>query len=411
MILLTALVAAPVRAAMAPKSWPPDQFAPLTPERIAALPAAEQPAWKDYWAAAQALTRQLPEAPRATEFSPLKPLEGPPKGGQHTFGLRLDAPAAWYASEQARTTADRVVVWQSHAGAWKKGIDYNLPPPAGKALEANLWSNGTFDNDATLFELRFLALASHAGGGVRAAAWREAFMRGLHYVFIAQYPNGGWPQIYPLVGGYHDGVTFNDDAMAHALALLRDVAAGRGEFAFVPAAQRQEAQRRLDRGIRCVLATQLHGADGRPSVWCQQYDMLTLRPSAARNFEPIADCSQESATLAELLMSLPHPSPEIVAAVDGAMAWFERTALHDVKWVREPAKSRGEILPAPGAPLLWSRYYDPGTTTPIFGDRDRTVHYDVAELSAERRAGYAWYGTWPARARETYQAWRKKPGG
>ena len=38
----------------------------------------------------------------------------------------------------------------------------------------------------------------------RARPWRAAFQRGLEYIFAAQYPNGGFPQIYPLAGGYHD---------------------------------------------------------------------------------------------------------------------------------------------------------------------------------------------------------------
>jgi PelA/Pel-15E family pectate lyase len=406
--VLSVFVLAPRGVAVeAPRPWAPNPFAPITLERIADLPDGEQPAWRTYWTVSQILAARLPARPPAPETVSLQPLTGAPKGGKHTVGLRLDAPAAWYASDEARTIADRVVAWQSRVGAWKKGINYMQPRPAGDA-ESGVWSGGTFDNDATIYELRFLALVASAGGGApHAAAWRAAFVRGLRYVFAAQNPAGGFPQVFPLAGGYHDAVTFNDDAMAHALELLRDVAAGKAEFAFVSAELRAEAEPRLARGVRCVLATQLKGPDGRPTVWCQQYDALTLQPCAARNFEPIADVSQESAMLTEFLMSLPKPSPEIVAAVDGAIAWFQRTTLHDVTWIREPAKSRGEILASPGAPPLWSRYYEPGTTKPIFGDRDRTIHYAVAELSAERRAGYSWYGTWPATALAAYPAWRR----
>ena len=53
------------------------------------------------------------------------------------------------------------------------------------------------------------------------------------------------------------------------------------------------------------------------------------------------------------------------------------------------------LLAAPGAPPLWARLYEIGTDRPIFGDRDRTIHYDVTELSSERRLGYQWYGGWP----------------
>ena len=52
----------------------------------------------------------------------------------------------------------------------------------------------------------------------------------------------------------------------------------------------------------------------------------------------------------------------------------------------------------PGALPLWARYYDLATGRPIFGDRDRTIHDDVHDLSAERRNGYAWFTTAPVKA-------------
>lgn len=394
-----------VSAAEPPHVWPPNQFAPVALERISKLKTDEQPAWKVYWDASQKLASKLPTK-TAADFSPLQPIPGPPKGGLHTVGLRLDAPREWYASEEARTIADRVVAWQSKAGGWQKGIRYT-EPPAKDRQKIDVYTNGTFDNDATIFELRFLARVNEAvGDTVRSRAWREAFLRGLQYVFAAQYPNGGFPQIYPLVGGYHDAITFNDQAMTHALELLRDIAAKKPEFAFIPAELRQEAGPRLERGVRCLLATQLKTSDGRRTIWCQQYDALTLQACAARNFEPIAACASESAYLTKFLMTIPHPSPELVKAVDSAMAWFRRTPVHDIKWSRSDNDARPKT--APGAPPLWARFYELNTDKPIFGDRDRTIHYAVAELSPERRAGYSWYGDWPASALETFNTWRQK---
>jgi PelA/Pel-15E family pectate lyase len=96
----------------------------------------------------------------------------------------------------------------------------------------------------------------------------------------------------------------------------------------------------------------------------------------------------------------------VAAAVEGAIGWFRRAALRDLAWVREPGSLPGEAVPTPGAPPLWARYYELGSLTPIFGDRDRTIHYVLGEISAERRSGYAWYGTWPAAALEAYASWR-----
>ena len=167
-------------ATEAPRPWPPDQFVPVTRERIAALPADQQPVWRAYWEASDAWARVGP-APAVPDFSPLQPLASAPIGARLTRGLRLKAVPAWYAGAEARTIADRVVAWQSVAGGWTKGIDYTQPRPAAGPAEVDLWSRGTFDNDATIFELRFLALVTAAAAdGDQSAAWREAFPTGFN---------------------------------------------------------------------------------------------------------------------------------------------------------------------------------------------------------------------------------------
>lgn len=405
--LASSALALPVLGADAPLPWPVEAFRPLSEERIAALPAAEQSEWRAYWADSEARARALPE--RSTqEIAPAGPLSGPPKGGAHTKGLRQDETLEWYRSGEATTIADRIVERQTVAGAWTKGIDYTRPRVIEGKAESDVWSRGTFDNNATTAELFFLSRTiTAATDSVRSEVWRQAFLRGLAYVFAAQYPSGGLPQIYPLAGGYHDAVTFNDSAMTHVLELLRDVAAGSGDFAFVPAAQQREAGRRFERGIECILAAQIETAKGKRTVWGQQHDPLTLRPCAARNFEPISASASESAALVSFLMRLPDPSPPIAAAIGDAIAWFERVALEDVAWDRRAETGSG-LLPAAGAPRLWARLYEIETDRPVFGDRDRTIHFVVSELSSERRLGYAWYGDWPETTLAQYREWRAR---
>ena len=57
---------------------------------------------------------------------------------------------------------------------------------------------GTFDNDATFTELSFLARVITAGNAPGNAYYIASFQRGMDYVLAAQYPNGGWPQVWPL---------------------------------------------------------------------------------------------------------------------------------------------------------------------------------------------------------------------
>lgn len=404
LFLACALGAFSLSASEAPRPWPADQFRPLTLQRIASLPAPEQDVWRDYWNRSQELASNH-ASKRAPEISSLVPLSSPPKGGAHTYGLKLNASRSWYAGPEAFTIAGRIVARQTAVGAWNKGNDY-LKEVAKDSEPGTPWSNGTFDNDATVAELRFLALVNEASPGKpEAEAWRAAFLRGLHYCFSAQYPNGGFPQIYPLVGGYHDNITYNDDAMIRVLALFRDVAKGGKPFAFVPEADRLEAERRLALGLRCIFATQVRDGAGSPTAWDQQYDALGETPAAARNFEPVCLCAAESAEIVRFLMSLDKPTPEVLRAVAGAVTWFRKVALPEVSWDRHGAS--GGLVRTPGAQPLWARMYEIGTNKPIFGDRDRMIHYAVEEISAERRAGYGWFGTWPASILEDYAAWAK----
>ncbi len=266
---------------------------------------------------------------------------------------------------------------------------------------------GTFDNDATMTQLRYLAKVIAAAGtnNGASASWRKAFMHGIAYVALAQYPNGGWPQVWPLEGGYHDTITYNDDAMVNLLGLLRDVALATNEFAFVPLSVRALAGSSVNRGIRCLLATQITVGSNR-TVWCQQHDPLTLQPASGRNYEMPAAVSSESADIMLFLMSLPKTNPALVAAVHAAAAWFEKTKISDTTWRRGEDGVR-RLVHESGAGPIWARYYEIGTDRPLFGDRDKTIHDNLDEISQERQRGYAWYRDTPKHALEVYAVWSK----
>ena len=269
----------------------------------------------------------------------------------------------------------------------------------------NNWSYvGTFDNGATTTQLRFLAKVAAASASETAAPFRTAFLRGIDYALAAQYPNGGWPQVWPLQGGYHDAVTYNDNAMIRAITLLQDVARGTNEFAFVPQRTRELAAASAQRGLKCILATQIN-VQGKLTVWCQQHDVFTLQPTAARNYEMPAQTTGESAEILKFLMQQSPTTTEITNAVHAAAAWFEKTRL-------PPSTNETTLVERAGADAdaaagRWARFYQIGTDKPIFGDRDKTIHDDVNEISKERRSGYAWFTESPASALKRYASWRR----
>ena len=378
---------------------------PLTAARIAALPADQRPAWQAYFER----SRRLSDADLASFNAELKaaglttPLR-PPNG--HPPSLRR--PAAWWSSVEAATIADNLVTFQPPSGGWNKNTNMTAAPRRrGERYGYEIGYFGTIDNDATITEIRFLAKVITANSSApHAAAWLNSFGRGVECLLASQYPNGGWPQVFPLVGGYHDAVTFNDSAMTNVLSFLHDLSTGGNEFAFVGADLRVRTAAAVERGLACLLAAQIT-VDGRRTVWCQQYDMLTLQPCAARNYEMPSQASAESADLVLFLMRLPVPSAAVVSEVHTAAAWFQKTQLRDVAFPSVTDGSGRKLVRSPGAAPLWPRYSEIGTDRPLFGDRDHTIHDTIDEISRERRDGYAWYGTWPARALEQYAKWAK----
>jgi PelA/Pel-15E family pectate lyase len=396
---------------------------PLTLERIAALPASQRPAWEKYRARSN---RQL-KADQDFFFGEMKKyhLTAPtiPPDGSSARSISLRQPAAWYGQAEAARIVGIVRSFQTPAGGWSKNLDmtHHARAPGERFSQGNLssliapfdhdiprdvlWNYvGTFDNDTTTTQLRFLAKVIAARGTGSDALDTAAFLRGLDYIFAAEYPNGGWPQVWPLQGGYHDGITYNDGVMVNVLELLDDVAEGRNEFSFVSQKIRALAAASRQRGIQCILNTQIV-ADRRRTVWGQQHDPLTLRPTSARNYEMPAQSGGESVGVMMFLMRLPNPDPGTIAAVHAAAAWLEKTRLADVAYRTNGEKGR-QLVPEPGAAPLWARYYSLGADRPIFGDRDKTIHDDVSEISSERRNGYSWFTGAPMRALQAYARWK-----
>lgn len=336
---------------------------------------------------------------------------GPSLGAAVSWRQVLDQPAPWYATEEARTVADNVLLHQDRSGGWPKNRDMTQPP-SPDVLTDRETDAPTIDNGATWTQLRVLVRV-HASRP--EARWREAILRGLDYLLDAQYENGGWPQFFPLRRGYYSHITFNDDAMASVLDLLQDVAAPAPEFAFVDDARRARAADAVKRGIACILQCQVIVA-GRRTAWCAQHDEHTFAPVPARSFEPVALSGQESVGIVRFLMRVEDPSPEVIEAIEAAVAWFREVEIRGVRLDRPPAPDlpHGHDLVAvadPDAPPQWARFYEIGTNRPIFSGRDGIVRYALAEIEGERRGGYNWYTREPAKLLERdYPQWRARLG-
>jgi PelA/Pel-15E family pectate lyase len=397
----------------------------LTRERVKQLPAVEQAKWLAYLDRSE----ELRKADKDTFAAELKSANVTtaiePPHGYGANSVPLNREQGWYAGAEAAHIADVIVSFQTPAGGWGKNLDMSKEArQAGAMYGPNNVSNflapgdfdtpsdreweyiGTIDNDATTTQLKFLAkVIAEAGRTQNAARYRASFKRGMEYLLAAQYPNGGWPQVWPLEGGYHDAITYNDNAMTQVLALLSEVARGTGEFAFAPEEMRQRARTSFERGLSCILDTQI-ASGGSSTVWAQQDDPLTLKPVSARNFEMPALSSGESAGILIFLMDLEHPSAAQERAVYAGIAWLRKTAIYGQSWQQTP-DGRG-LVAKQGVGPIWARFYEMSTNKPIFGDRDKSIHDDVKEISKERRNGYAWYSDGPQRALDRFATWSLK---
>jgi PelA/Pel-15E family pectate lyase len=267
----------------------------------------------------------------------------------------------------------------------------------------------TYDNGATTDELRFLGRIYSA---TKETKYQEAFDRGLDYVLNGQYENGGWPQRSPPGNSYHRHITFNDDAMVRLLYFVREVATT-APYDFVDEKRRKSAAAAFNRGIECILKCQIT-VDGTLTAWCAQHDEVDFRPQSARTYELATLSASESVGITRLLMSIDDPSPEIVKSVEAAVAWFGKAGLTGIRVDTEKDKKapKGQnrvVIADSKAKPVWARFYSIQTNAPVFVDRDGIPKSSIAEISYERRNGYAWYGSWPQKVLDNeYQEWKKR---
>jgi PelA/Pel-15E family pectate lyase len=394
--------------------------------RLGELPAAQRAAWADYIARSHK-QQQFDRDSLAAELRPGEAAPAPPVAGSGKMPLNKDA--TWYGSAEAHAVADTIVSFQTPSGGWSKNQDRTKPARLRGQRFANdaetmqldganfdaphdrFWTFvGTLDNGATTTEMRFLGRVQAQLPGKDGDAYRSSITKAIKYLLMAQYPNGGWPQNYPLEGGFHDGITFNDNAVAEAAMILQDIAEGHAEFAFVTTDLRQQAGAASASALGPILGAQVI-VNGKKTIWPQQVDALTLAPISARNYEMRSLAGAESAEVLLFLMRQPNPTPEMRSAIDAGVAWLKSHAIYDKAFTKVSVEEGRKLIDKPGAGPIWSRNYDIQTGKPIFGDRDKSIQDDVNNISKGRRNGYSWYNTAPKKAVDAYADMKRKAGG
>lgn len=193
----------------------------------------------------------------------------------------------------------------------------------------------------------------------------EAVELGFAFLERSQFDNGAWPQWYPLRGGYHDHYTFNDNAINDCIRVLLRAHELYG---------RETLMQCAGKGGDFIILSQVAAPQ---AGWAQQY-AHDLKPSRARSFEPAGICSAVTARNLRTLITLYAYTgrEKYLAPMPAAIDWLNRSQLGDGQW---------------------ARLYEVASNRPIYGDRDGEIHYDLEEISEERRLGYAWRGGFSVR--------------
>lgn len=326
---------------------------------------------------------------------------------------RIDDRFFYLYTDEAKRIADNLVLYQLESGAWQKNVYFpaEITAEQKKEISANKkhveW--GTIDNGSTTTEIIYLSKMYNV---VRDEKYKKAALKGIEYLLEAQYENGGWPQFYPNAKGYARHITYNDNAMVNVMRVLQDIFEYDPLYWYVPTSLREKAKTAFDKGVQCILATQVV-QDGKPTVWCAQHDFETLAPAKARAYELPSLSGQESDNIVLLLMDIPNPSPEIVAAVENAIAWFEKSKIEGIRleyYRNDEGKRDYRVVACEKCPVLWARFYELDTNRPFFCDRDGIKKYDVSQIGHERRTGYSWYNNDGRSVLTRYKMWKREMG-
>jgi hypothetical protein len=325
------------------------------------------------------LTRRWGEG----EASPDQVWVQPP--GTPTVGLAYlkayEATGARSYLDAAREAAEALVFGQLRSGGWTNAIDFD-PDGSRVALYRNGTGRGkdnsTLDDGISQAAIRLLLHVDRALGSATGAI-HEAVRVALDALLQAQFPNGGFPQVwtgpaarrpilrasYPeydwrtegKVANYWDMYTLNDNVAGNVATVLEEA------YGLSRDERYKAALARL--GDFLILAQM---PDPQPA-WAQQYDDA-MHPIWARKFEPPAIAGRESQDAVAALM--------VAHRVTG-----------DAKYLGPIPRAldylRGSLLPDGRL----ARYYELRTNRPLYMHSKGGI-YSLSYDDSDMPAHYGW---------------------
>lgn len=289
-----------------------------------------------------------------------------------------------------------MTTWQIDNGGFYKAMadSYKNPYSGG---EKSGWRSatggdiGTIDNDATIQEMRLLAVRyKETTNSSYKSTFKTSFNKAVNFLLTMQRSTGGLPQVWPKRNAYSDHITLNDNAMVRAMVTMMDIANKTSPFDsdIIDDATRAKMATAVNKAIDYLLKAQIVN-NGQPTVWCAQHDTANYQPRPARAYELESKSGSESAGVVWFLMNWPEQTEAIQKAIKGAIAWYKRTKVTGLYF----NKREGKFEQREGN-VLWYRFYEVNSDEYFFCDRDgaSTKTQDFTKISEERRTGYQWAG-------------------
>jgi len=342
------------------------------------------------------LTRRLGEGVAAPDQIWVQPPATPTVGIAFVSAYQAAKDPAYL--EAARDAAKALAYGQLNSGGWTNSISFD---PAsrntaeyrnGKGRGRN---NSTFDDGISAGALRCLIRVDRALDG-KDPEIRDAVKTALDAVLAAQFPNGGFPQVwtgpvaavspakakYPdydwrtenRVKEYWNLYTLNDDVLVFTADMLAEAADAYND---------DRCRKALAKLGDFLMDAQM--PDPQPA-WAQQYD-YEMRPVWARKFEPPAVAGRESQGAIRVLMKVHSRTGDAkyLEPIPRALAYLEKSRLPD-----------GRL----------SRYYELQSNKPLYMSRQGDK-YSLTHDDSELPDHYGWKNAdQTAELRREYEAAR-----
>lgn len=298
---------------------------------------------------------------------------------------------------QAAEKAGAAMIWgQNNEGGWNYLIDfagdrslkkwYATIGKNGWRLEEfqHYYGNSTYDDDVTSDAARFLLKLYLEKLDPK---YKPALDKAIDFILKSQYPNGGWPQRYPLKHDFNKAghpdyssfYTFNDDVIWENVLFLIQCYETLGEKRFLDP---------IYRGMNFYLLVQ-----NKNGAWGLQYNMK-MQVAGARTYEPAAYVPRYTFTNCLLLLKFYQYTGDrkFLAHIPAAIKWLEKVKLpqrmtQNGRYTHplfvNPATDKPIFVHRKGSNVTYGYYYTDTTDSKLLSHMQAKGYINLQHLKDE----------------------------